>query len=153
MKKLEKLLKMLQEDKDYVTDYPKQETLDAIAQVETRGGQDLAHKKMMKGLHKGSSAIGKYGLMPLTIKETEQSLKDLSDEEIKRKLSQDEKLEEKIASKYYDRLRKQLDSNDPGKIGYGWFQGITGAKKDIKKGKDIEKHFHVKKIRKAIEDK
>lgn len=152
MKKLNKLLKMLQEDKDYVTDYPKQETLEAIAEVESSGGKNLAHKKMMRGMHKGSSAIGKYGLMPSTIKETEKSLQDLSEEEIKRKMMRDEELEQRVASKYYDRLRKQLDSNDPGKIGYGWFQGITGAKKDIKKGKDIEKHFHVKKIRKAIED-
>ena len=152
MKKLNKLLKMLQEDKDYVTDHPKQETLKAIAEVESSGGKNLAHKKMSHGLHKGSSAIGKYGLMPLTIKETEKSLQNLSNEEIKQKLMKDAELEERVASKYYDRLRKQLDSNDPGKIGYGWFQGITGAKKNIKKGKDIEKHFHVKKIKKALED-
>lgn len=152
MKKLDKLLKLLQEDKEYVTDHPKQETLDAIAEIESNSGQNLAHKKMMRGLHKGSTAIGKYGLMPLTIKETEKSLEDLSESELKRKLSEDEELQDRIASKYYDRLRKQLDSNDPGKIGYGWFQGITGAKKDIKTGKDIEKHFHVKKIRKALED-
>jgi hypothetical protein len=148
-KYFDKLISELQSQKDYVTDYPKIDTLKAISDVETRGGEDIAHKVMEGGMHSGSSAVGKYGLMPSTIKETEKSLSKLSDDELKSQFSKNPELEEKVASKYYDRLREQLGSNAPENIGYGWLQGITGAKKALKEGKDIDEHWHVQKIKKA----
>lgn len=144
-----KLMEEMAGQKDYVTDYPKLNTLDAIAQVETGGGKYMQHAPVQGAMHKGSSAIGKYGMMPTTIKETEKELAGLSDAEIRKKISQDPELESKVASKYYDRLRQQLGTNDPEAIGYGWLQGITGAKKDLNEGKDIGEHWHVKKIRNA----
>ena len=150
--KFKKLMEMIESQKDYVTDHPKFETLDAIADVETGGGKYMKHKPVHGGMHKGSSAIGKYGIMPSTIKETEKSLSKLSDEQLRKKISQDPELEERVASKYYDRLREQLGTNKPEAIGYGWLQGITGAKKAIKSGKDIDKHWHVKKIKNAFAD-
>jgi hypothetical protein len=147
--KFDKLMEMLPKQKDYVTDYPKLDTLDAIAQVETGNGKYMDHKPVEGSMHKGSSAIGKYGIMPSTIKETEKSLSKFSDDQIRKKISKDPELEEKIASKYYDRLREQLGTNDPEAIGYGWLQGISGAKRDLKEGKDISEHWHVKKIRNA----
>lgn len=150
--KFDKLIKMIESQKDYVTDHPKFETLDAIANVETGDGKYMNHKPVHGEMHKGSSAIGKYGIMPSTIKETEKSLDKLSDEQLRKKISQDPELEEKVASKYYDRLREQLGTNKPEAIGYGWLQGITGAKKALKSGKEINKHWHVKKIKNAFAD-
>lgn len=37
--------------------------------LETSGGKNTNHKTMTSGLHKGSTAIGNYGLMPLTIQD------------------------------------------------------------------------------------
>lgn len=150
--KFKKLLQVFPEDQqDYVTDHPKLNTLEAISEVESGGGKYLKHKPISEGLHKGSSAVGKYGLMPLTIKETEKSLADLSDQQIKKKIAMNPELEDKIASKYYDRLREKLGTNDPETIGYGWLQGISGAKKALNEGKDISDHWHVKKIREAYD--
>lgn len=43
-----------------------------ISQLESSGGKNTKHATMTKGLHKGSTAIGQYGLMPLTIRDVAQ---------------------------------------------------------------------------------
>jgi len=46
-----------------------EEFLNRIAQIESANKADVAHPIMQHGMHKGMQAIGKYGLMPLTIAE------------------------------------------------------------------------------------
>jgi hypothetical protein len=145
-------IKPVQEIKEYVLDHSKIKTLKVIAKIESNDGKNTLHKKLNSGMHEGSSAIGKYGLMPLTIKDIDDRFKALSDEQIRFKLNRNPELEFDLASKYYDILREELKTTDPGKIGYGWLVGVTGAKKALKIGKNIENHFHVKKIRKALKD-
>jgi hypothetical protein len=43
--------------------------LDTIAQVESNGGKNLNHPVMRSGIHAGEAAMGRFGLMPNTIKE------------------------------------------------------------------------------------
>ena len=58
------LLLTFQLEQTNLLDYHKVKVLNAIEQVESRNCQDLTHKVMKKGIHKGQAAIGCYGLMP-----------------------------------------------------------------------------------------
>ena len=40
-----------------------------ISQIESRGGEDMNHPEIKSGIHKGTKAIGRYGLMPNTVGE------------------------------------------------------------------------------------
>lgn len=46
-----------------------QEFLDRIAQIESSNNYDAVHPTMNTGMHKDMHAVGRYGLMPLTIAE------------------------------------------------------------------------------------
>lgn len=48
---------------------PEDRFLWTIMQVESSGGTNTAHKKMTAGIHAGESAMGRWGLMPNTVRE------------------------------------------------------------------------------------
>lgn len=74
------------------------------ADIESSNGQNMNHRMMESGIHKGTSAIGTYGVMPNTLKEFSNrlpnpELKDISKLsylEMKDKLEKDKELEERI---------------------------------------------------------
>lgn len=129
--------------------------LRTIAAVESNGGNNLKHPIMENGLNIGQSAMGSYGLMPITVREVikkntilnkkYQYLLNLSLDDLYSELEKHPKIQYEIASSHLERLTK-IFGNNPKLIGYAWLQGVEGTKKAIKDGKDIDNHWHIKKF-------
>lgn len=137
----------------------KKRMLAAIEQVESRGGQDTNHAMVNTGLNAGHKAVGRYGLMPITIKDMvakTPSLKDhahvanMDHDQIHEYMSANPELEDKVASAYYDKLYRNF-GDDHAAIGHSWLNGVRGTYKAIKANKDINNHWHVKKIKAAYQ--
>jgi hypothetical protein len=137
--------------------YDRQTMLHAIADVESSNGKNTHHKPM-GGMHDGETAFGKYGLTPITIRETIKLNRDLSAKhhkammlegnDLKHYVQDNPGLEDEIASKHLSRLEHHF-GQDPSKIGYAWLNGISGTNKAKKDNKNIDDHWHVKKINDA----
>jgi GNAT superfamily N-acetyltransferase len=133
--------------------------LAAIKEVETSGGTNVNHKPIVGGMHDGHAAYGRYGLMPITIKETAQldpeiaqqhpDLGRLKEDKVHDYMKANPELGPKIARSHLNRLRSHF-GDDPRKIGYAWLNGITGTKQALRSGKDLSGHWHVKKVMDAL---
>lgn len=137
----------------------KHHVLAAISDIESSGGKNTNHSPLPKGgIHQGESAMGSWGLTPLLIRETIKKHPDLMKEyghlsnykgqlfrEGMNAANKDGKLEKEIASRHYDRLAKQF-GHDPAKIAYSWLNGVTGTHRAIRRGMDINNHWHAKKV-------
>jgi hypothetical protein len=140
----------------------KERILSSIMDVESSNGKNTKHKSMpLASLHRGESAYGNYGLMPLIIRETikkNPSLKahaaaqNLTGDKMHEYMNKNPGLEKQIAEAHYDRLAKQFGDN-PQKIGYAWLNGVAGTHKAIKENRPLDKHFYVKRILKAYKTK
>lgn len=137
---------------DYYSFNLKKKTMKAIAIVESDDGKNINHKI----LSDFSFAIGKYALMPNTIRfviKKEKALKeyffliDYSNIELYRYFKKNPFVLEKIANFYYDIIVGKIKTQDPAYVGYAWLNGIEKTKKNI--NKNISNHWHVKKILKA----
>lgn len=134
--------------------YSHQEMLRTIASVESNNGKFENHKPL-GGINAGDSAYGKYALTPNTIRETIGLNHDLKSKhgkalrlqgpELARYMSDNKGLEDTIADKHLARLEHHFGQN-PSDLGYAWLQGIRGTYKAKKENKDINSHWHVKKI-------
>lgn len=135
------LLLTFQLEQHTLTDYHKVKVLNAIKQVESRNCQDTKHKVMKKGIHKGQSAIGCYGLMPKTIRTVYRGIADEKD--ILSSISNPNAFKSildvdySIASMLYDKLDKRYQGNTK-KIVYSWLHGSS------KKG--YASHWYVKRV-------
>lgn len=135
------LLLTFQLEQTTLIDYHKVKVLNAIKQVESRNCQDLAHKVIKRGMHKGQSAIGCYGLMPKTVKHVYRGIADETD--IMDSISNPNAFKSildvdyAIASMLYDKLDKRYQGNTK-KIIYSWLNG------SVKKG--YEKHWYVRRV-------
>lgn len=135
-----------------MTEYMKHKTMVAISRVESNSGKNTKHVEMKYGIHKGASAIGNYGLMPLTIKEIIKKDKLLSlthgyvlkmnQKDLNRLIKNDVLFEYELASKYFDRLYTRYGSVD--KVIYSWLNGSV-------KGKNYRKHWYVKRVLKCLD--
>lgn len=133
--------------------------LEAIAVIESSSGTNLHHKRITSGIHKNSSAIGRYGLMPLTIRDFISKSKDkeikklkylthLTNLELSNKLVKSPALNFKLAMRIWKRLR---DSGLRGPAAaYAWFWG-RGRLVD-KDRDEIENSGYVKKFKKALRE-
>lgn len=134
--------------------------LRAIAAVESSGGIDTKHAPL-GGMHAGERAFGKYGLTPIVIRETIKKHPDLSKQhssalnlkgqEFSNYMSKNPGLEDTVASRHYDRLKRHF-GHDLSKIGFAWLNGISGTMRAEQKGFDFDNHWHVKKVRQAYEN-
>jgi hypothetical protein len=134
--------------------------LKTIRTVESNDGQNTKHALVTTGLNANSYAYGRYGLMPITIKETvrifpkqfkhHKSIQNLTSQEVHEYMERHPGLEQKIAEAHYDRLAK-IFGQKLHLISYAWFQGITKTKRDLKAGVDIKEHWHVSKTLKTRE--
>lgn len=139
-------------------EYSTKRMLHTIAQVESSGGRNINHAPVNSPMHRGNRAYGQYGLMPVTIKDTIKAHGDLKSkhgkalaldgQDFHNYMKRNPELGETVAERHVQRLERQF-GQDPSKIGYAWFQGIRGTHDAIKQKKDIENHWHVKKIRDA----
>lgn len=81
------------------------EFLKKIAMLESSGGKDTAHKVVTdpNSMHYGTSAVGEYGLMPVTAQDLDRKFKinqlqGLTKEEVQKKLEEDKDLRDRIAT-------------------------------------------------------
>ena len=112
-------------------------------------------------MHHGESAFGKYGLTPVIIRETIQkhpdlrqrhsNLLNLRGQEFQNYMQKNPKLEDTIASRHYDRLKRHF-GNDVGKLGFAWLNGVVGTHRAIQNGVDINSHWHALKVKQAYEN-
>lgn len=137
--------------------YDSKKMLNTIAAVESSKGQNQNYPAV-GGIHHGESAIGKYGLMPATIRETihlHNDLKakhgkamNLKGDDMRRYMHDNPGLEDTIAQQHLKRLEHHFGQNT-SKIGYAWLEGIRGTYKADRNKTNIEDHWHVKRIKDA----
>ena len=105
--------------------------LQAIMQVESHGGVDLDHKLVKVGLNRGTVAYGRFGLMPLTIRDTiakdsslviYRNILMVDPHEIHIFMDKNRQLEILVAKSIYKKLWKRY-RGDLGKIFYSWRWG------------------------------
>lgn len=140
--------------------YSSQRMLNTIATVESQKGKFENHKPVSGPMHSGESAYGKYALMPATIRDTIHMNRDLRQkygkainlrgDDMRRYMEDNPGLEDIIAQRHLKRLEHHFGPH-PRKIGYAWLEGVRGTYKAIKENKDINDHWHVKKIKDAYD--
>lgn len=131
--------------------YTSNRMLNTIASVESQHGKFENHKPTKTG----ERAIGKYALMPDTIRDTIHMNHDLRlkhgkamnlrGDDMRRYMEDNPGLEDTLAQKHLSRLEHHFGQN-PEKIGYAWLEGVRGTYRADKEKKDIKNHWHVKKI-------
>lgn len=138
----------------------KEKILSGIKQIESSGGKNTNHKTITKpGMMHGDRAYGNYGLMPIIIKETVKKdpglmkqhgkILTLTGDDVHEYMDKNPGLQDKIASKHYDRIAKYF-GDSPHKIGYAWLNGIAGTMAAINAKKSIAQHHYVKKLMKEL---
>ena len=142
------------------TPYSSNRMLRTIASVESSGGKSQNHKEIEHGLSAGQKAFGRYGLTPTVVSETIHMNPDLKakhkkammlpPDELNRYMQDNPGLEDAVAAKHLARLEHHF-GQDPAKIGYAWLNGVSGTYQAQKQNKDINSHWHVKKIKDAYE--
>lgn len=125
-----------------------------ISQLESSGGKNTNHKVMKHGIHAGTSAVGQYGLMPLTIKDLAKAHKKpeinrlarMPASEIQQIVKTNPDVEYQIAEHLARKvLRKQAGDQD--KAAFSWNQGHNLSPEEIERRKYLE-HDYVKKFQK-----
>lgn len=132
-----------------------------IAQLESSGGKNLKHKTMDRGIHKGQTAGGAWGMMPKTAayvmkmsKKLQQKYPDLAKdtqdidsnhEKITELLNKDPKAAFELAKTLHGHL-KGVHGNDSDKTLHSWHYGINGTKKALESGKQLKQDEYVQKI-------
>jgi hypothetical protein len=75
-------------------------------------------------------------------------LASLHGDDVRRYMEDNPGLEDAIASKHLARLEHHF-GKDPATLGYAWLNGVSGTYKAKKENKDINNHWHARKIRDA----
>lgn len=83
-----------------------------IKQIESSGGKDTAHKTMQHGIHRGESAVGRWGMMPKTVRDLTTRLKSLQ-----RSTPETERL----STMGPDEMRSYLESRPEAELGLARF--------------------------------
>ncbi len=141
---------------DYSTSQTIQKDVDlrSIADTESGNKDKASHETVMTGLNAGSSAIGRYGMMPLTVKDLVAKKSSLnkyknvlkySDSQLADFMHKNPQFQKEVASVHYDRLSNIFNGN-LAHIAHAWLNGVQGTKNAIKAGKNIISHWHVQKV-------
>jgi hypothetical protein len=133
-----------------------EEFLNYISQIESSGGKNTKHPTVHSGVNAGSNAIGKYGLMPNTVRDTvkrgvasgdlPQDMSEIAsrdDAGIKNLLSNYPASETMIANSLAHRVLNKY--NDPNMAAYSWNQG-TNLTPDQIKQRDFMNSDYVQKF-------
>jgi len=137
------------------------EFLGVISQIESSGGTNFNHAQIKDGIHEGHRAAGTYGLMPNTVNEILNRMKNtgsldpkleyldgMNPKEMKVAIENNKEVEEMLAQ---DLAGKVLDrQGDPEKAAYSWFQGHNLSPKQVKE-RNYQDHDYVKKYKKIKE--
>lgn len=137
----------------------------SLAHVESSGGTNLDHKKLLKGMHKGHTAGGPWGMMPKTAKYVlgiSKGLRNKYPDLAKRAKDVDKhhlyftnamNKNPEAAYDFAKTLYNHLDTvhdGDLDKVVYSWHHGIGGANKLTKKKKSHADSEYNKKFQDAI---
>lgn len=92
-----------------------QDFLAKLAALESSSGQNMNHPEMKHGMHSGTSAVGEYGLMPVTAKDLDKQynineLQDLDNAEVQERLKTDPELRQRIAETLASQLLNKVPS-------------------------------------------
>lgn len=122
---------------------PEDHFLHNVMQVETSGGKNLNHPKINYGIHKGHQAVGRFALMPLTIKEiskrhvitggNDDELHDLATshpDTISKKIKKNPELELKVARALARHVIDRHGDNTPN-AAFAWKYGHNLKAKNI----------------------
>lgn len=129
-----------------------------IEMIESSGGKNLKHRLVTSGLNAGTSAIGRYGIMPLQAIETISKDKELAQkypeflsydhikdaDKITQTILNNRNLETEIANSHWRRLHNRFDGNEK-KMAHAWLNGISGTLNTP--NEEIENHNYVKKYK------
>jgi len=138
--------------------YKNKEFLSKIGQIESNSGQNLDHPMIHEGLQAGTSAIGKYGLMPNTVKELVnrrrvrgtstpelQSLGQMNPDQMKAYIEANPGLEEDLANELATKVITR-QQGDPDRAAYSWKQG-DNLKPDQISDEQLDANPYVQKFR------
>lgn len=122
--------------------------LKAQEQIESSGGRNVDHAEIdYNSMHKGTSAKGRYGIMPLTLKDLAKSMSrdkeaqeaaSIEDEQqLKDYFASHPALEDRLARQYIERANKSMGGDyDPEKITYAWQWGQNKTPEQFQKDKE-----------------
>lgn len=136
--------------------------LDKIAQIESSGGKNFAHREIASGIQAGDRGIGRYGLMPNTVREIAHreamagkidpdiiAAAQLPSDQMKQQLETNPEIEQKLA----ESLGHHLQSKFPGdeeRMAYGWTMGHNIPTGNIN-DEDLNNSNYVNKFRRVSE--
>lgn len=122
--------------------------MQAQAEIESSGGRNVDHPEInYKSMHKGTSAKGRYGIMPLTLRDLAQGMTrdkeaqeaaSIEDEQaLKDYFASHPALEDRLAMQYIEHANKSMGGDyDPEKITYAWQWGQNKTPKDYEEHKN-----------------
>lgn len=133
-----------------------QSFLDRISQLESSGGKNVKHRTIKSGLQKGQTAIGRYALLPNTVKEIINrakrqgqfipELEGLKQQQLKDVIESTPQLEEQLAQKLAQHvLEKQ--QGDEKRAAYSWLNGHNLTPERISE-KQLKQSDYVNKFQK-----
>lgn len=114
----------------FAKDHPMDHFLSRIAHLESSGGKNADHRPVNYGIHAGTTAIGKYGLMPRTARDIARKsknpflfvLRDMRAADIAALLSKDEEMAKEVARECAARLNRRFHG-DRVRMAYAWRMG------------------------------
>jgi len=131
--------------------------LKAIAMNESSGGKNTRHERINSGIHAGDAAIGKYGLMPNTVKELANRMgkenpmniySSMENKNIAKELKENPEHQEKFANFLANHLNDKF-GGDESKMAYAYNQGHNlGLDAFENKHSNYKEHDYVNKYHK-----
>jgi len=102
-----------------------QDFLRKIGLLESSDGTNLNHPEVTSGLNAGTSAVGTYGLMPLTAQDIDRQsgnnqLQDMDTDEVSSKLQEDPDLNQRLSETLASKL---LSKNPSETAAFKWEHG------------------------------
>lgn len=155
-----KAIKMAAEMDKFQDDYEqldRERFLDTISMIESSGGKNFNHARIPSGIHEGHRAAGRYGLMPNTMQEIANRMKQegnldpeleritsLPPDQMKAAIEANPNYEQMLAEHLAGRVLDR-QGGDEEKAAYSWFQGHNLTPQEIR-DRNYKEHDYVKKF-------
>jgi len=125
--------------------------------MESSNGQNIDHSTMNKGMHKGTSAMGEYGLMPRTAQDIvknsneplDQIVKNAHPSQVEEILKGNPQAYERYVDKYLDKVTKK--TADPVEAAVKWHNGPNMKPDAIKRYIASDPNQYVDRTENAID--
>jgi hypothetical protein len=127
----------------------------AIAQIESGNGRNMEHARLENGIHAGTRAGGRFGLMPLTVQGLLKNskflrtkygfLQEMDPDSITEFLTINAEADWVIATYFWNKLRERLSREQAA---YAWFNG-AGALDGLEMA-TVKSHPYVQNFKRAL---